>query len=278
MFWHGINAVALVERAARENLAVNVGQSADALAQELWANVEDRWAKNSSDPWLAATASEALLALGRCDDAELWLYRFLHHPRATPFAIASYTRQLREVWQGTDDRGCAGRLFGIMAAHEARTQGVWRIDAHSVPKVRAALQAHPAEYEKNFLGEGTFTVATVTKLLASCHSIGGVHDADGHRLGTGFLLAGGDLADRFSGTAVFVTNAHVVGEDAIPADQATVTFELAEPRTGAPRHHKIAELLFTSPPGEFGESHAAMTSASMWWWPRCVTYARIPSA
>ena len=86
-------------------------------------NVEVRWTKNSSDPWLAATASEALLALGRCDDAELWLYRFLHHPRATPFAIASYTRQLREVWQGTDDRGCAGRLFGIMAAHEARTQG-----------------------------------------------------------------------------------------------------------------------------------------------------------
>ncbi len=256
LYWHGINAVALVERAARENLAVNVGQSADALAQELLANVEVRWTKNSSDPWLAATASEALLALGRCDDAELWLYRFLHHPRATPFAIASYTRQLREVWQGTDDRGCAGRLFGIMAAHEARTQGTWRIDAHSVPKVRAALQNHPAEYEKNFLGEGTFSVATVTKLLASCHSIGCVHDSDGYRLGTGFLLAGGDLADRYSGTAVFVTNAHVVGKDAIPADQATVAFELAEPRTGAARHHKIAELLFTSPPGEFGMSRS----------------------
>ena len=183
--------MALVERAERENVAVNTGESADALAQELLANVEVRWKKNSSDSWLAATASEARPALGRCDDAELWLYRFLHHPRATPFAIASYTRQLREVWQGTDDRGCAGRLFGITAAHEARTQGTWRIDAHSVPKVRAALQAHPAEDQKNFLGEGTFTVATVKKLLASCHSIGGVHDADGYRLGTGFLLAAG---------------------------------------------------------------------------------------
>jgi hypothetical protein len=255
-YWLGINAVALVERAARENVAVTVGQSSDALAHELLVNVEARWSKNTSDPWLAATASEALLALGRCDAAELWLYRFLHHPRATPFAVGSYTRQLREVWQGMDDRGCAGRLFGITAAHEARTQGVWRIDAHSVPKVRAALQAQPAEYERNFLGEGTFTVATVKKLLASCHSIGGVHDADGNRLGTGFLMAGGDLADRFSGTAVFVTNAHVVGNNAIPADQATVTFELAEPRNGAPRHHKIAELLFTSPPGDFGKSRS----------------------
>ena len=255
-YWLGINALALLVRARRENVPVDAGQSADALARELLANVEGRWADNSADYWLAATASEALLALGRCDDAELWLYRFLHHPQVTAFAIASYTRQLREVWQGTDDRGCAGRLFGIMGGHEARTQGVWSIDAHSVPKVRAALQANPAEYERNFLGEGTFTVATVKKLLSSCHSIGGVHDSNGYRLGTGFLLAGGDLADRFSGRAVFVTNAHVVGTDAIPADQATVTFELAEPQNGAPRRHQIAEVLFTSPPGQFGKSRS----------------------
>ena len=53
-----------------------------------------------------------------------------------------------------DDRGCAGRLFGIMAAHEARTQGVWRVDAHSVPKVRAALQAQPAEVRKELSRRG----------------------------------------------------------------------------------------------------------------------------
>lgn len=251
-YWHGINAVALLDRAARDKITINVGQSVEQLASEIFANVEARWKKNTADPWLAATASEALLALQRCEEAELFLYRFLNHSSATLFGIGSYTRQVREVWQGADDEGCAGRIFRIMSRHDARA-GAWSTDIRTASKVRRDIESNPAAYEKNFLGENTFSVEAVRKLLACCHSIGCVHDADGRRMGTGFLLEGGDLNQRYAGKAVFITNAHVVGGDqAIPAAKATVTFELAEGNDAVPKHHRIESVLFLSPMGHFG--------------------------
>ena len=151
-------------------------------------------ASNAADPWPLATASEACLALHAarreaewCDQAELWLYRFLAHPETNPFAIESYHRQLREVWRGDarSSETCADRLAGIIERHVVRTQRRWSVD----PARARELAAHPEELEKNFSGEKSFTVSDLRCMLALCPNIGCVVDTSGVRMGTGFLDA-----------------------------------------------------------------------------------------
>src|SRR5262245_57104683 len=76
-YWHGINALALLTREQSDGAPRPNTPALEELAQSLHATVTQAYAKRP-DSWLAATASEVCLALGKCDDAELWLYRFLH--------------------------------------------------------------------------------------------------------------------------------------------------------------------------------------------------------
>ena len=124
-FRHGINAVALLTRERQQGICRGNLPSSLALAGKVRRQVENVYKRSQADPWCAATLSEACLALGKDDLAELWLYRFLHHPNVKPFDVDSYDRQLREIWQGSLAGGGdadADRLTIIMARHIARTQ------------------------------------------------------------------------------------------------------------------------------------------------------------
>ncbi|MCF5716016.1 trypsin-like peptidase domain-containing protein [Pseudomonas tremae] len=208
-----------------------------------------------SDPWALATASEACLALhrlqptGRWDEAaELWLYRFLYHPKCGPFETESYSRQLREIWGGSplEESTCEGRLARIFERHVLRTQRRWSADVHHLRR----LQQNPQELEKNFSGEKAFTVDDIRTMLTLIPNIGCVTNKEGVRLGTGFLIQG-----QFFGVEdlLFVTNAHVISDSvpqAISCANARVTFEV-EAGTGKPPC-VVQELLFSSQPGELG--------------------------
>jgi hypothetical protein len=254
-FWHGINVAALLARQERAGLA---GAGAKALAEAVYAQVRQLVAEGRDDHWAAATASEACLALGRCDEAELWLYRFLHHPDLGLFDADSYGRQLREIWQADPSRGgagCADRLARIMAGHVARTQSRWSVSPSAVPAMSAALARDPDAFEKNFSGEGSFSVDTLKRMLGACASIACVCNARGERLGTGFLIPGSALKDAYGARPVFVTNAHVIGEavpNAIRYDDVRVSFEVESAAQSDPRFYKLAEVLFTSNPGDLG--------------------------
>ena len=148
--------------------------------------------------WPAATVSEALLAGRDCDGAELWLYRFLHHPEVTPFAVESYERQIREIWKGDalgGGRSCADRLASILARHVARTQARLSLAPAEIGRLKTGAQDTSA-FEKNFSGEGTFSLDTLKRLVDACASIAVVCNARGERLGTGFLVAGADVRPR----------------------------------------------------------------------------------
>ncbi|RPI41565.1 MAG: hypothetical protein EHM59_19875, partial [Betaproteobacteria bacterium] len=86
-FWHGINAVALGAREQREGVVPADRRTAVPDAAEIYRRMVKLYRATPNDPWVPATASEAALALGKCDNAELWLYRFLHHPRVKPFYV-----------------------------------------------------------------------------------------------------------------------------------------------------------------------------------------------
>lgn len=255
-YFQGINIVALVAAMGRMQPTATVAEDIrlPALATSVLKDVKGK-IKRAADPWSLATASEACLALGKSDAAELWLHRFLLHPETQAFHIESYSRQLREIWQGNSlaDKTCADLLCDVIDRHVMRTQFRWSI----TPAMLRTVQLNPQSLEKNFSGERTFTVDVVQKMLKQCAGIGCVTDSHGRRLGTGFLVAAAELGIVDAGDWVFVTNDHVVGHnsaDAIKPEQAWVTFELECAALERPISHKISpKVLFASPPGNLGK-------------------------
>ena len=263
-YWHGINVVALRMREETLGREPRPGESAARLASRVLDIAVAESAKPGADQWPLATASEACLALhgarqdpSWCDQAELWLYRFLSHRDTNPFSSESYGRQIREIWGGDPLRSvtCADRLAGILERHVAQTQRRWSVDPRKVREI----EKHPEVLEKNFSGEKTFSVATLKQMLALCPSIGCVIDSTGARLGTGFLMAASTFG--FDANLVFVTNAHVISdtwEGSIPTSEAKVTFEIESATAGGPVPHAVDRILFTSDPGELGERSTAL--------------------
>jgi V8-like Glu-specific endopeptidase len=258
-YWHGINAVALLAREEREGVGRQGVIASGALAKEIYDHVAGRFATDRNDVWLAATACEASLARGECDQAELWLYRLLHHPQVRPFHVNSLRRQLQEIWQADPVGGgqsCADRLAGIVRQHLMRTDSRFSVSRSDLQRATQATAGDAAGLEKNFSGESGFSVDTIKGMLAACRSIGCVTNTAGERLGTGFLVNGGALKEAFGPAPIFVTNAHVISSDvanAIRPDAARVTFELEAVEAGSPTFYSVAEVLFTSPPGESGK-------------------------
>jgi hypothetical protein len=138
-----------------------------------------------------------------------------------------------------------------MAQHALRTQRRVTLSPADVP----GLMGNRAALEKNFSGEGTFSVDAIQRLLRACSSIGCVSNTRGERLGTGFLVPGKAIAPRFEDQPVFITNAHVISQEvsnAIAPADARVSFELEVVKLGQPKTYKVKELLYTSPPGDLG--------------------------
>lgn len=259
-FWYGINAIALAAREQREGVTPHGRTTPVPSASEVYKHMRKLYQKTPADPWIPATASEAALALDKCNNAELWLYRLLHNEGVQPFHIQSYDRQLREIWQGDPTRGannCADRLARITARHILRTQSQFVISRAAIPALKHAVERGDlGGLEKNFLGESTFSVANVRDMLAACSSIACVTNRSGARLGTGFLVDGAWLG--FSGAdTVFVTNAHVVSATepkAIPPSNALVTFEVESELAETPIFYSMDRVLFESTPGDLGTS------------------------
>ena len=258
-YWHGINAVATMARERREGINRKFKKTPIALARVILRHVARQYDLNSDDVWLPATASEASLALDDCSQAELWLYRFLHHPNSQPFHVNSYNRQLQEIWQGSAvgaGTSCADRLAGIVARHLARTQGRWSVSPNVLQRAAQEVQDGSDALEKNFSGETGFSVDTLKKMLGACASIGCVTNVAGERLGTGFLVDGAYLKASLGDQPVFVTNAHVISDavkNAIHPTKALITFEIESTEAGMPRFYAVdGDVLFTSPPGPLG--------------------------
>ena len=255
-YFHGVNLVALVAAQARLNADLEIAADLrlPGLAETVLTDVLEKMAAGDASQWSLVTASEACLALHRCDEAELWLHRFLQHPQTQPFHIESYSRQLRDIWSGNALRNslCADRLSAVIDRHVMRTQQRWSMS----PNMLRTLQDDPQSLERNFSGERTFAVNTIKRMLEKCTGIGCVTDAQGRRLGTGFLMEADSLALGAPGELVFVTNSHVIShgvQGAIAPDEAWVSFELECAAKGQPVSHKVlSPVLFSSPPGSPG--------------------------
>ena len=261
-YWHGVNALALLTREQSDSAARPGTPPLDQLAESIHATVTQAYARRQRS-WLAATASEVCLALGRCDDAELWLYRFLHLKDTKPFDIDSYARQLRDIWEAdpvSPVGSCPDRLAGIIARFLSGAQRRVQLSPAEAFEAGKAIKSKDPGFERNFLSESTFGVEAIKAMLKACHAIGCVSNDIGERLGTGFLVPGTWFTPDFGDGPVFVTNAHVISDTvprAIRRDKVRVTFELDALMNNQRPEYRVQDVLFTSPPGQVGVTNNA---------------------
>jgi hypothetical protein len=247
--WHGINSAALVQRAAAEGIAVDDLPPAVPTAEAILAVIERRSADPDRDPdvWDLATPMEACLVLGRDDEAATWMEAYMAHPRADTFELTATLRQLEEIWRLDAGRSPGATLLPRLQARilAGREGGRIELRVDEVAETGMGL-------EKVLGQDGMVTYAWYRTGLLRGRAVAAIADEFGEPVGTGFLVLATDLHPALaSHGTVLLTNSHVVGVDvpgALALEDARVTFEVRSAETTDATTHRVAEVLWTSPP------------------------------
>lgn len=246
--WHGINALALAERARRDGVPLQAQvdpHAADAILAAI--------AKKTPDcvpHWDLATAAEACVAGEQWEKALEWYRLYVADPGTDAFEIASTLRQLREVWQLSEE-GERGNLIAVLKAALLQREGgsIALARREMGPSQERSAVQRSAAFEKTFGSSGARTYKWYTTGQTRARAVGRVEDRFGRALGSGFLVQ----ATRFvSGLAkesnrlLFLTNAHVLGatnSGALRPADAVVRFETLDEKRTFP----IGGLVWESP-------------------------------
>lgn len=250
--WHGINAVALLDRARRDDMTLpglgieNPTKAARTKAQEILTTIDQRG--DAADVWDQATAMEACIALGRTGAALERLDAYLA-AGADAFEIASTLRQLQEVWNLDAATEPGSHLIPVLQAALLNRQGAAEVVVGSNEMNVATLERikHDTEFEKVLGTERFESLMWFRTALDRCRGVARIEDPLEGGVGTGFLVSGTRLHRNFP-TVVLVTNAHVVGTDdpkALLPDRARVTFRALG---GQATTYRITRLLWSSVP------------------------------
>jgi hypothetical protein len=259
--WHGINAVALAARAARDGVPLKDAPDPSAMAREILVTLAAREANGPLDAWDLATGAEAHLALGDTTNTLLWIARYVQEKAADAFEIASTLRQLTEVWRLKIDTLPGSLLLPLLQSNLLQRRGGHIVfTPGKLDEVRQqAAEAAPA-LEKVLGKEGVVTLSWYRIGLDRAKVVAKVLNPAGDGFGTGFLVRGGDLVPALGETILLLTNAHVVSN--VPAvrtqygsldpDDATIVFEAFEAVGG--QQFRVKKLLWSSPPDQLDAS------------------------
>ena len=247
--WHGINAVALLCRAARDHVDLPEHpaprEDAAAYAEEMLAAISERRDYREATFYDRASAAEACLALGREAEARDWLQGYVADPAADLFEIAGTRRQWVEVWQLDRDHPPGATLIPLL---EARLLGA---DGGQIVVGAADTRQTVAGLEKVHGSDGFVSGDWVRTAQLRALGVARIGRETARGEGTGFVVRGADLHPSFGDEMLLLTNAHVISShpDAHPAllaEDAVILFEAHDP---AETWH-VTEELWTSPPGE----------------------------
>jgi hypothetical protein len=266
--WHGINIVALLDRANRDQITFSPfdmsPNTVDRMANGILEAVEKL--DDRATTWDLATAVEACVALERPNEASSWLGSYLARPETDAFEIASTLRQLTEVWELSAEHEPGRRLIPMLQAELLRRQG-GEVEIGAGEISRDALARMDRLGLERVFGPERFTSLTWFRdALQRCRAVARIEERvyrDG--IGTGFLVEGRQLRDDFP-DVVLVTNAHVLGDanqptgkhpDALDRDAALVTFRALEPGGACSEYH-VTQVLWSSPPSDLDTSIGAL--------------------
>jgi hypothetical protein len=263
--WHGINVVALVQRAKLDGIEDPAWPNDRGLAQSILTLIQQRYDDREATIWQFATACEACVALQKTEEAMHWLSGYLRMPDVDAFEVASMLRQMKEIWR-LDMHTEAGQMILPLLQAELleREGGSFTIDTEMLQE-QSEMEAHITDayagikgesssnkqvpkLEKIF-GEDSFKTYRWYMMGASrCMAIARIGRDATKGFGTGFLIKGTDLHESLGEELLLITNAHVVSNDAaekaLHPDEAIVTFEVLDKGAAELR---IAEVLWSSP-------------------------------
>lgn len=228
--WNGINVVALQARAARDELSVDSYCDVEEGAKKLI----DRIGVDSADPWDQATLGEACVARRDFKGAAEHYGRFLASASTTPFHINSALRQLKEVWQLKDaEPEAAGLIAGMearlvtslggslqyspsdLAAKKVVASGTASSTFQGVLKESIDPTAKGVNFGRHESVMGGFVARPrdwFEMMLERTSAVGRVYMQGNQTVGSGFLVKGRALDERFGDEVLFLTNSHVVSE------------------------------------------------------------------
>src|SRR5215510_8865233 len=236
--WHGINVVSLLSRAVRDGISVDNDLDAPAIARQIRDDIEEQGATGI---WDYATNMEA--ALAQRDERTILdaAKKYVQHPDADAFELASTLRQLKEVWhlEGTD---IGNKLLPVLEYAVLQREG------GSVHPMQLGKVPVGEGFQAVYGSEGAVKLQWIDTLYRCCTAIGRISNAaTGDPAGTGFLMSGTDLCLNWGNGPFFLTNAHVISLD--PVDEAPLLPLQAEIEftrlNGRPRI-RLGELVYSS--------------------------------
>ncbi|MBK6870956.1 MAG: trypsin-like peptidase domain-containing protein [Kineosporiaceae bacterium] len=254
-YWHGINAVALAARAARDGLALNAHPE-DGMGEVLAAEEARRLAErisvrlNASDPdeWSSLTLVETDLALGRTGPAQERAEALVNDETVSAFALNALLRQLGQIWQLDVETEPGRDLLPLLRAGVlSRTGGDVLLDPDELARDRVGTSARAANpnLEKVFGADRYVSLPWYRRGLVRCRAVARIETPLSGGVGTGFLVRARDIGlDRDD--VVVLTNAHVV-PGGVDADDADVAFHALQ-EDDVRYRFSIREVLWTSPP------------------------------
>lgn len=260
--WHGINAFALLTRAAHDEVPIDGfdNEAPVRIGQQIEDSLRNLDAKQELTAWALATGVELYcgLALNTHDakDCESYTQRALDYvskyglsENADAFELASTLRQLREVWVLDPESDPGRRLLpALEVALLSRTGGSVTTAA---PEFDARLQS--GGLEKVFGTDGFVSPEWVSLCQRRLRSVCRISRESGDPVGTGFLVSGGELSPALSGQNFVLTNSHVVSADrdgslwpplpVVSFEAVGVTASITEVIWQSPRSELDASLL-----------------------------------
>ena len=236
--WHGINLVSLLSRAKRDGISVDNVLDATEIAQQIHDDIEEHGA---TGVWDYATSLEAAIAQQDEDAILSSAKKYIQHPDADAFELASTLRQLKDVWslEGTD---IGNKLLPVLEYAVLQREG------GSLHPMQLGKVPVGEGFEAVYGTEGAVKLQWIDTLYRCCTAIGRINDAaTGDPVGTGFLMSGSDLCSNWGNGPFFLTNSHVISVE--PVDEAPLRPSQAEVEftrlSGRPRV-RLGELIYSS--------------------------------
>lgn len=247
--WHGINTVALLQRARRDCVRVTGYPNAKNLAAQILKTIER---KKSPATWDLAAAAEAYIGLEQYDNALRWVNLYVKDRDLTAFHLGSFERQLRETWGMHPDAAPGSRILPIIRAELLSREG-GTVDIATAEIQAASSQQSTDELQlQKILGRtGVQSYRWWLTGLERARGVARIGFEIDRGQGTGFLVRGSDLNEKFPSDLLLMTNAHVVSDDpavaAMRPDEVVITFEALD---ATAQEYEVDDVLFSSPPGE----------------------------
>jgi S1-C subfamily serine protease len=226
--WQGVNLLALGNFAQAQGLPFGAVIDPERLARDIVSSLAAK-PESERDNWYYGSLAEAYLALNDLDAVERNINAYVRDPKTTAFMLGGTLRQFADLWllerKGERERGIVQSLRAALM----KTQD---FDFQLSPQqLQRAFGDKPADEQlESILGpDGPKTYKWFQLGLECGRAVGVICQGELARIGSGFLVRGGDFRAVWGDELLVVTNAHVVSDDpkdrAIPPEEACIKFE-----------------------------------------------------